>query len=261
MRHLKTALGLAVAICLLGALAGPALAHEFVAFKYKHEASPAEPLKTVWKSTEETKQTFLFGSREIKCQKVTGKGEVTEDVSSKLSSHLVFAKCGYYPIKAKEEFIPTSVKGGMSVNFKVDGAGEFEGNGEGEELEYGTKAELLETSTKIAITPGKYCTFIIPAQTVPAKAKVKPEEEYSTASYSNESIAEEETPAKLKEYPGGFQKKLIISFDLKPFKYQYGEETQCRTVEEEEGHKTEYGSGQWKGEFLVEIPGANLEFK
>src|SRR5579859_1784431 len=179
MRHLKTAFGLVAAICLLGALAAPALAHEFVASKYNHEASEVEPFKTATKSLEETKQTFVFGRRTLRCEKASGKGLITEDISSTLTTHLSFGKCGYYPIPTKEEFIPASFKGGLTVGFKVDGAGEFLGNGEGEELEYGTKAELRETAGKFAIGAGKYCSFIIPEQVIPAKAIVKPEEEFS----------------------------------------------------------------------------------
>jgi hypothetical protein len=258
MRHLKTAFGLAAAICLLGALAAPALAHEFVASKYKHEASEVEPFKTTTKSLEETRQKFVFGRRTIECQKAIGKGIITEDVSSAISTHLVFGKCGYLPIPTKpEEFIPMSIKGGLGIKFKVDGAGEFEGNGEGEELEYGTKAELLETAAKFYIGAGKYCGIIVPQQTVPAKAKVKPEEEYSQVKYSNDLIPVEETPTKLKLFPGGFQHKLLLTFALQPFKYKYQEETQCFEHEE----KVEFGSGQYKGELLTEVNGGNLEFK
>lgn len=256
MRHLKTALGLAAAVCLLGALAAPALAHEFVAFKYKHEASEAEPLKTASKAPEETLQTFVFGKRTIKCQKATGKGTLTSDVSNSLSTHLVYGKCGYYPIPTKEEFIPATIKGGMSVKFIVNGAGEFEGNGEGEELEYGTKAELLETSATFRIAAGHYCTVVVPTQTVPARAKVKPDEEYAAVSYSNLAVPVEETPTKLKLYPGGFQHKVVMSFKLQPFKYKYAEETQCFEHEE----KDEFSSGQYKGELISEVIGGNLEF-
>jgi hypothetical protein len=257
MRHLKTALGMAAATCILGALAAPALAHEFVASKYNHTASPSEPFATHTKSLEETKQTFVFGRRTLRCEKATGKGVITEEKSSYISTHLVFSKCGYYPIPTKEEYIPAAMKGGLSIKFKVDGAGEFEGNGEGEELEYGTKAELLETAAKFSIGAGKYCSFVIPTQIVPARAKVKPEEEYSQVKYSNDPVAVEETPTKLKLYPGGFQRKVLATFELKPFKYKYAEETQCFEHEE----KVEFGSGNYKGELLTEVVGGNLEFK
>jgi hypothetical protein len=261
MRHLKTAFGLAVAVCLLGVMAGPALAHEFVASKYRKEASEAEPFKQFLKTPEGVKQSFKFGRRLIKCGAATGKGVITSDVTSELSDHITFGKCGYYPIVTKEEFIPASFREGMSVKFKVDGAGEFEANPEGEELEYGAKAEVLQTSGKIAIGAGKYCSFIIPTQTVPAKAVIHPEEEFSQITYSNEAVPVEETATNLKLYPGYLKHKVLITFNLHPFKYKYGEETQCKTVEEEEGHATEFGAGEWKGEFVAEVFGGNIEFK
>jgi hypothetical protein len=261
MRHLKTAFGLAAAVCLLGVMAAPALAHEFVAFRYHKEASESEPFKLIVKSPEESKQVFVFGRRTIKCKKATGKGLITNDVSSELEAHFIYGTCGYYPIASKEEYIPASFKEGMTINFKVDGAGEFVGNPEGEELEYGAKAIVKKTSGKIAIGAGKYCTFVIPEQVVPARAKTKPNEEYSTISYSNEEIPVEETPTKLKLFPGGFQHKILLTFNLKPFEYQYGEGTQCRTVEEEEGHQTTLGGGQYKGELVAETFVGNLEFK
>jgi hypothetical protein len=112
----------------------------------------------------------------------------------------------------------------------------------------------------VKISAGHYCTFIIPQQTIPAKAIVKPEEEFSQVSYSNTEVKVEETPTKLKLYPGGFQHKVIFSYDLKPFKYRYKEETQCFEVEELEGHKVEYAAGQFKGELISEVMGGNLEF-
>ena len=257
MRHLRTAVGLVTATCAFAALATPALAHEFKATKFKHTASKAEPFKSASKSPEGTKQVFVFGRRTIKCQGAMGKGLITAESSSVIGSHITFVKCGYTPIPTKEEFIPATIKGGLTVNFKVDGAGEFEGNGEGEELEYGAKAELLETATTVAIGAGKYCTFIIPTQVVPAKAKVKPEEEFSTIKYSNLAVPVEETPTKLKLYPGGFQHKVVFTYALKPFKYQYKEETQCFENEE----KIEFGAGGWSGELVTEVVGGNLEFK
>jgi hypothetical protein len=260
MRHLKTAAGVVVAACLLGTTAAPALAHEFTAFKYKKTASEAEPFKTVAKSAEETKQVFVFGRRTIKCQKALGKGTLAENPTKTLSFKISFTKCGYTPIPTKEEFIPATISGGLSIAFKVDGAGEFEGNGEGEELEYGAKAELKETATTVQIGAGHYCTFIIPTQTIPARAILHPNEEFSQITYSNTEVEVEPTPIKLKLYPGGFQHKVIFSYKLQPFIYKYKEETQCFEVEESEGHKTEYSAGQFKGELTSEVVGGNLEF-
>jgi hypothetical protein len=267
MRHVKTALGLAVAICLLGALAAPALAHEFLAFKYKHPL-PGEPLKTRAKTEEGTFQTFKLASKTIKCEKAAGRdvkpeetekgtGGIVESPTKNLQVHLSMSRCGYYPVITKPEHFAASLRGGININFVVNGSAEFEGKTEGEELEYGVKAEILKTSAELKIGASKFCTFIIPEQTIPARAKVKPEEEFSVVSYANEAIEVEQTPAKLKQFPDGFQHKLVISYNLKPFKFKFAEETQCF----EDQEKTEFGSGDLSGEITDEAIGGNLEFK
>jgi len=268
MRHVKTALGLAAAICLLGALAVPALGHEFVARKTNKTPSPATPLKTKAVMEEGQFQEFTLAKRLIKCAHATGKdvkpeeteggtGGIVESPTKTLQVHMTFGKCGYYPQVKKEEHFPATVKGGINIKFDVNGSGEFEGLSEGEELEYGVKAELLKTAAEVKIGTLKFCTFIIPQQTIPARAKTKPEEEFATVSYSNEQEEVENTPTKLKLFPDGFQHKLVISYDLKPFKLKYAEETQC--FEDEE--KSEFGNGILKGEIKDEVVGGDLEFK
>ncbi|HEX5224668.1 MAG TPA: hypothetical protein VFW29_06015 [Solirubrobacteraceae bacterium] len=265
---MKTALGLAAAICLLGALAAPALAHEFVATKTGKTPSEATPFKTKAVMEEGQFQTFVLAKRTIKCEKAVGKdvkvgetegatGGIVESPTKHLQVHLTMSKCGYYPQPTKLEHFPAALKGGININFDVNGSGEFEGLSEGEELEYGVKAELLKTAAEVKIGTLKFCTFVIPEQTIPARAKLKPEEEFATVSYSNEAVPVEPTPTKLKLFPDGFQHKLVISYDLKPFKFKYGEETQCAEDEE----KQEFGNGILQGELKDEVIGGNLEFK
>jgi len=257
MRHLKTAFGLVMAMCLLGATATTALGHEFVASKYKTEISEETPVKTLGRSPEGTKQEFVFGPHiKLKCEKAFSKGLITEAVSTVFKTHVVYGKCGFYPFAGTEEHFPATVKGGVSINFKVNGAAELEGNESGEELEYGTKAELLETSAVFKVPAGKFCTVVIPTQTVPARAIKKPEEEFSDVTYSNTSVKVEETPTKLKLYPGGFQHKVIFTLNLKALKFKYAEETQCF----EDETKQEGGTGTMKGEMVQEVSGGNLEF-
>jgi hypothetical protein len=261
MRHLRTAVGLVAAICLLAVAAAPALAHEFKASKYKVTPSEATPLKVKAKSLEETKQVITLGPRVFKCLKATGSGILTEEFTKAVTTHVVFGQCGFYsvPNPKNEEKIGASIKGGLTVVWKVDGAAEFEGNGEGEELEYGLKFELLETATTVKIGASKLCTFIIPAQTIPAKAKVKPEEEFSVVSFSNEGFPVEETATNAKLYPGFIKHKVLFTYNVKPIKYKFAEETQCFEHAEEEGKKTE-GTGRWEGQLLTEVVGGNIEF-
>jgi hypothetical protein len=251
--------GLLGAACLFGTTAAPALAHEFTAFRFNHTASPSEPFKTVTRGIEGTKYEFVFPRKTIKCEAAIGKGLMEENPTKSLQFHVAFSKCGYYPLASLEEHFPATVKGGITIVFEVNGSAEFLGNGEGEELEYGVKAELKETATKIEIPAGKFCTFIIPTQPIPARAKLKPEEEFAVVSYSNTSTKVEETPTKLKLFPGGFQHKVIFSYDLKPVKFQFKEETQCFEDESNLGHRVE-GNATFKGKLLSEVVSGNLEF-
>jgi hypothetical protein len=257
MRHLKTALGCAVAICLLGALAVPAFAHEFKASKYKTVISEATPVQTRLKQTEEEGvQAFTFGKFKLKCKKAHGASIITAPSSTSMKSHILYGECGLYPYPGSEIHLGASVYGGININFHVNGFAELEGNELGEELEYGTKAELLETSAVFKVPSGKICTVILPAQTVPAKAIKNPTEEFSSVSYSNLAVPVEETPTKLKVFPGGFQHKIIISMDLKALKYRFQEETQCG----EDEAKLEHTGGVMTGKFVQEVIGGNLEF-
>jgi len=256
MRHVKTALGLVVAVCLLGVMTAPALAHEFNASKYKHTIA-GEEFKTAAKIVPETLMSFVFTKYKIKCGAAYGKGLITAPVSTEMDTHLIFGKCGYYPTTGPEH-IPASIKGGVGLGLKVNGAAELEGNESGEELEYGTKAELRETAATFAIPAGKYCTVIVPQQVVPAKAVVHPEEEFvGFVKYSNDPVTlVEPTATQLKLFPGGVQHKIIVSLTLKQIKWKFAEGTQC--FEDEKA--VEGQGGLISGELVQEVVGGNLEF-
>jgi hypothetical protein len=256
MRHLKTAFGLVVVVCLLGTMTATALGHEFVASKYKTTISPETPVTTKGKAPAETKQEMTFSKYHLKCGAAYSKGTITEPVSTVFKTHMIYSKCGLYPYGTSEVHFPATVKGGLSVAFKVNGAAELEGNESGEELEYGTKAEVLETATVFQIPGGKFCTIVVPTQIVPARAIKHPEEEFAQVLYSNDPVKVEETPTKLKLYPGGFQHKVIFTMDLKPLKFQFKEETQCF----EDEAKTQGSGGIIKGAIVEEVVGGNLEF-
>ncbi|HMD56411.1 MAG TPA: hypothetical protein VKG82_02950 [Solirubrobacteraceae bacterium] len=254
MRHVKAALGLAAAVCLFGTLTAPALAHEFTTFKYKSEASEATPFTLNAKNPEETQFKFVFSKYKLKCLKGIGKGPLTSGTATELGLHLALTKCGFYPFST-EEHIPAVIRGGIGMKFKVNGAVETEGNGEGEELEYGTKLELLETAATFSIPAGKFCKVIVPTQVIPVAAIKKPGSEYSAAVYSNEAFPVEETPQKLKMFPGYLQHKVLITLDLKGVKFRFGEETQCN-----EDEPKEQGTGTITGELLTEVVNGNIEF-
>jgi hypothetical protein len=257
MRHLRTALGLVVAVCALGVTAASAFAHEFVASKYNTTISEATPVKTYARSEPETMQEFLFGKYRIKCGKAYGKGIITAASSTNFSTKVQYGKCGFYPFATSEVHFGAVIRGGIQMNLHVNGAAELEGNESGEELEYGTKAELRETSAKFEIPGKKFCTVIVPTQQISAKAIKHPEEEFNFVSYANDPITiSEPTATQLKLFPGGVQHKLIISLDLRQIKYRFSEETQCGELET----KIEHGNGKALGNLVQEVVSGNLEF-
>ncbi len=262
MRHLKTAFGLAAAMCLFGVMATSAFGHEFTTFKFNHVISEAEPVKSTAKAPEEEElQELNFARYHVYCRGVKGKGLITESPSTTLTTHLAYSKCGYYPGgKAEAEAgwlgLGAQVKGGLTIALRVNGAASLEGNEEGEEFEYGTKAELRETSAEIKIPGRKYCTLIIPTQVLPAAAVHNPEGTFSAVAYSKGGEAKPETPQNLNKYPGYFQHKLIVTLNLKAIKFRFNEETQCGEFEP----KIEKANGILAGNLQMEVPGGNLEF-
>ncbi len=260
MRRARMAFGLAIAVCALGAMAVPALAHEFVASKYKHTISPGEPVKTAGKSPEEEEgiQTFKFGKYNIKCAKAISKGVFEEPTQKIFTTTLKFSRCGYYPIVKNEVHFAASMPKGITMKFIVNGAVGIEGNGEGEEEEYGVnKIEVLETAATVKIPSAKFCTINIPTQQLPVASVKKPEGEYSDAIYSNLPVPiENPTMGQLKVWPGGIKHKVIFAISLKAMKFKFAEESQCGEDEE----KTEYSAGTYSGTLIQEVPGGNLEF-
>jgi hypothetical protein len=263
MRHIKAACGLVVAVGALCATAAPALANSknFVANIPGKTISPEKPAKAQGKTEEP--QVFKFGPKfTIKCQQspfpenreagktALTKATITEPVSTELEVAIKFQKCGRYATGTSEEFTPASIKGKLTVIYHVNGFGELTGNGEGEELEYGKEphVEVLETAVAIKVTPAKQCTIIIPAQTVPVKAIKHPEEEFSSAVYSNEFAGTS------KKGFNGEKESLVIANEFKKLKYRFAEETQCG-VEQPKEQGTE---GTYTGSLNLEIPTGNL---
>jgi hypothetical protein len=260
MRHVKMACGLATAVCAFGVAAAPALAEgpEFLASINGQTISPTEPAITKGKfagepHSKETTQEFKFGEFLIKCEKVVSKGEITAPASPTFETTLKFQGCGYYPKPANpQHFAATFSTSGITLLYHVNGYAKIEGNSEGEEQEYGSsKVTILETAALVKIPNAKYCTIILPEQTVPAKAIKHPEEEFSSALYSEESVP---APGKKKLFPEGEQKKLLITNEFKGLKYKFAEETQCG----EDQKATEGSTGVFKGNILEEVVKGNF---
>jgi hypothetical protein len=257
--------GLAVAVCVLAVSAAPVMAHQFVASKTgktvgkgyeeiiveKGEAPEFEPARM---------QEWKFGAFRILCYRAVGAGEVTETTSETFTTTTHYGKCGWYPQKNTLHVAASFSKSGITVIYHANGYTEAVGNGEGEEYEF-KKAEVLETAAYIKVSSTKLCKIIIPAQTIPVRAVKFPNEEFSSAVFSNI-----ETPASnLKLFPSGFQKRMVISNEFKKMLFKYGgEENQCTTAPEFEKLSEEEGGstvGSYKGQLEERLAAGDLSWE
>ncbi len=268
MRHIRIVAVVAGAVCALAIAAVPAMAEEFVSSKTgKSTGRGFEEIPVVTGETPEFEpermQEWKLGSFRILCYRAHTAGEVTQGPSETFTTTIHFSKCGWYPQSANTLHVGASFgKAGMTIVYHANGYTEAGGNGEGEEVEY-KKAEILETSATFKISATKLCKIIIPAQTIPVTAIKKPNEEYSSAVYSNEEVEAKVSKA----FPEGIQDRLLIANDFKKVLYKYGaegEETQCHDAPEFEKTAEEGGgatAGVWKGTLEEWVPGGNLSFE
>jgi hypothetical protein len=265
MRNIRLVGGLAVAVCVLAVSSAPAMAHQFVANKTGksigkgYEEIPVE--KGVAPEFEPARmQEWRLGAFRILCYKATGMGEVTETASETFTTTTKYSKCGWYPQKNTLHVGASFSKTGITVIYHANGYTEAVGNGEGEEYEF-KKAEVLESAAYIKVSSTKLCKIVIPAQTIPVRAIKHPEEEFSSAVFSNI-----ETPAtNMKLFPSGFQKRMVISNEFKKILFKYaGEETQCTTAPEFEKLSEEGGgsnTGVYKGQLEERLLTGDLSWE
>ncbi len=277
MRYVKGASWLTTAACALAlaAVATPAMANEFVASRLPKPLSEAEPGRTkgvgIGSTTlggEERGQELKFGEAfDIFCSartngKTVEEGAVSWPTSLTFATEVKFEKC-----LTKTDFpgFTAGLKTRFNVNpetnrtepvkfvYHYNGFVEL-GSGEtASEVEVGSGAASFSVG-------GKICKISWPSQTVPAKAVIKPEDAYSTATYSNKEVA---VPAnQVKKFPSGSQKRLVIANDFSGMEWFY-EEGQCLGEGGfEKGAKKEEGtSASYKGALEEEIIGGNLSFE
>jgi hypothetical protein len=244
MRSVRMTLGLAAALCALGATSASALAHEFVSSVAGKTISEAEPAKT--KTTSLGSQTFTFGAIKITCLTANGKGLVIAASQSTLKTTMKYHYCST-AIKVGPEpaSLPTRFSSAVEYNFHANGFAETGTEGEEESaVEIGSGTAEMKVS-------GIKCVVSWPAQFVPVKAETKPEKEYTAAVYSNTEVATE----KLKAFPTGFQKKIDIAMNFKGMEFSL-EGSTC------EGFKnTGSKSGYSSGIVLEEVINGNLSWK
>jgi hypothetical protein len=236
MRQLRRPVGLVAFACAFALLTTSAMSMEFVASKTG---------KTRGKNAEESEQVFKFGAVKTTCLRAVQTGEVLEGKSKTIFDHVRYSKCtteakmGGNPIALKTRFLTP-----IDFEYHSNGFGEIGGSSESE------VKLVLPGSIELKINAIK-CVIEVPAQTVPVKAEKKPEGEYSAVSFSTEEVESK----KLKVFPSGFQKKLLIENNLKKIEW-VATAGQCT-----EFTKTEAKSGTYTGLLLDELVNGDLSFE
>jgi hypothetical protein len=225
MRRLRVVLGLAVAVCALGALSAPAFAKEklifgkFAASIVGQTISPSNPAKVVENKEDEAEVTGLqigpykFGvvnekaepNYEEPCKKspkVTG--EVLEESSSSLLTEVQFRQCvSSNPGSSLDPWKATSFK--LAIRFQANESAELGTTGGG--------LEILESAVQKIKGVDAECLVEVPQQFVPGAAEKKEEKYYEAAEYAPEAEEPEnwEKSKKLQEeFPGRLQDRLGI---------------------------------------------------
>jgi hypothetical protein len=236
-------LGLASAVCAFALMVGPALAApQFKASRVAKEITPSESAREKGANREGERQEFKFGAFKINCEFAKAKGRVGFEESKTLflSVHfkncVALAKVGNQPITLKAKF-----KSPWDFEYHSNGFAEIGSESESE-------LRLLRGGSIEMTVPSIKCLIEVPSQTVPLKAEKKPEAEYSSVLYANETVA----VAPGKKFPTGEQKQLLITNELKKFEYELSE-GQC-----EEFKKTEGKNSFYKGVIKDEVIGGNL---
>jgi hypothetical protein len=248
MRSLRITVALAAMVCLVGALASPALAKktkpkaffgEFVSsVPTGGPITPSTP--AVAKTKNGTLDAFKVGSPEhplfnFVCESLRSEGKVTEERSTTFKTEVKFHKCfGSRRLSNQfiegvnehgEPIIPTKFGPGLEMEFHSNGA-----VGVGGEL---SNENRITKGTNVEIRiKGALCKIVIPPQTVP-KNGLNEEKEFETASYSGEK---EET-SHLHLYPNGFKERTEIDWEMKKLivEIPVGKETGCKYEREPEG--------------------------
>jgi hypothetical protein len=248
MRHVRLSLGVATALCAFAIAATPALAHEFTASKTGKTSGRAE-----------SEQKFKFGPFKITCELAKAKGSLVEGSSSTLAQAVKFNRCtDEVRFGTRPAFVPTHFLTPLAIEYHANGfvetGSELEEEFEGSATLAGGEAEI---KVYTGVIPGEHersrCTIHWPEQTIPLKAIKKPEDEYSSATYSNVA-----TPMPVnKKFPDGFQHSIEITNTFKGIKYVFEGEP-CEEWGKEESE--EGGAGTYTGSFPVRLGGGNLEF-
>jgi hypothetical protein len=243
MRHsrIMSVPALAVAACALAVAAAPASAHQFTA----SAVNKTFPLKT--KGEGLGTQAFKFGKIEVECSVAKDKGTIAESPAPLLKVEVSYKECESHTKFFGQESNP-------KIRFKSKVEYVYHPNGYAEVGTEGTpeSVEVGPGTVEIAIPHTGGCKVLWPTQTVPVKAIKDPDDEYSAAVFSNETVPAES----IKKFPNGFQQKLVIANEFKGMEFSIEESGLCENFE-----KTEFKGGKYTGELQVEVGGGNLGFE
>jgi hypothetical protein len=243
MRHLRITLGLALTTCTFAVAVAPALAGPvFKASRVGTPYSQTEP--GTLRGVATTEQEFNFGGMFVDCPKAALKGQVGFEFSKTLATEVRFIKCSTiaHEGSGKVLLLATAFKTPWAFVFHANGFAEFGTEFEGEVEISGGELEM-----KVSGVRGK-CVLGIPPQTIPVKAKTKPEGEYSAAEYTPNEFPR---PAAKKLFPSGFQTRLVISNVFTGIKWEVVEGCEDFTVS--------HGQARYVGTLEEQVLGGNLE--
>lgn len=241
MKRVKAAIGLAIGICVLAIVAAPVSAHEFTASAF----NKTFPLKTKGEGT--GTQLFKLGRVEFECGVAKAKGVVSESPAPLLKVSVKYTECeSHTKFYGQASYPKIHFRNRVEYLYHQNGFAEIGAGGEIESPTIGSgPIEIV-----IAQTGG--CKLLWPAQTVPFKAEIKPEEEYSAVLFSSKEV----TAENLKKFPTGFQQKLVITNELKNMAYEIEPIGLCEGWE-----KTEGKIGLDTGGLELETIGGDLSFQ
>lgn len=188
MRRLRITLGLAVGLCVLAVAAVPVSAHQFTASGY----NKVLPLRTKGLGT--GTQLFKLGKIEFECSVAKAKGVVSESPSPVLKVSVKYAECeSHTKFYGQIVYPKIHFKSNVEYLFHENGFAEIGAGGEP------TSPQIGSGAIEIVIAQTGGCRVLWPAQTVPFKAEIKPEEEYSAVLFTNTEVSAEN----LKKFPPG----------------------------------------------------------
>jgi hypothetical protein len=258
MRSVRSIVGLAVAVCAFGVIAGPALAKEpkfygeFTASKFGQNLETEPALTRGHGEVEELR----LGPYTMRCNhEYQTHGEVNFARSTTLSTELKFKGCEAE--KKPSEYVTTWTKvkfsGPIDLTYQSNGSAAI-------------VVTITQPSAAVMKIGGETCVITIPTQSLPLRAERQPEpnEPYSFAAYSTEGTPSE--TKRQKEIYGPERERLFIENNFKKIKSLMKPNEKCETSKEpeteynEETGYLEFKNGIFVGDTEMETIKGNLGF-